>query len=396
MAEIRLLELRNTYKWGGGPDKTILLSAEQHDRTLVDVVVAYIRDIRDTEFCITDKARARGLTFYEIEERGRFDLRVLRALREIILRHNINLIHGHDYKSDLFAYLVCRQLGYRRPTAISTMHGWALGGPRGHLYWQLDRWLMRRFDRVIAVSHATMQEMVAAGVPPHLITVIYNGIDTDVWTPHQVRTALREELGLDPACPLVGYVGRITPEKDLDAWLHAASIVGQHSLEVHFVLVGDGRDGTLLGHLQKQVRKLGLAERVHFLGYRAQLLPIYTSFDLFMLSSRREGICNSLLEAMAVGLPVVTTDAGGTSELVLDGQTGYIVPQRDVNGLARATIKLINDASLRQRMGRAGRERVEAEFSFRLRLQRIEALYAAVLGVPRAPSLQEEHAEKLV
>jgi glycosyltransferase involved in cell wall biosynthesis len=99
---------------------------------------------------------------------------------------------------------------------------------------------------------------------------------------------------------------------------------------------------------------------------------------------------------MAVGLPVVTTDAGGTSELVLDGQTGYIVPQRDVNGLARATIKLINDASLRQRMGRAGRERVEAEFSFRLRLQRIEALYATVLGVPRAPSLQDEHAEKLV
>src|SRR6266705_2025278 len=79
MADVRLLELRNTYKWGGGPDKTVLLSAEQHDRTLVDVVVAYIRDVRDTEFCITDKARARGLTFYEIAERGKFDLRVLRA-----------------------------------------------------------------------------------------------------------------------------------------------------------------------------------------------------------------------------------------------------------------------------------------------------------------------------
>src|SRR5262245_41816374 len=87
MAEIRLLELRNTYKWGGGPDKTVLLSAERHDRTLVDVVVAYIRDVRDTEFCITDKARARGLTFYEIEERGKFDPRVLHALRMIILQH---------------------------------------------------------------------------------------------------------------------------------------------------------------------------------------------------------------------------------------------------------------------------------------------------------------------
>src|SRR5262245_45156965 len=106
MAEVRLLELRNTYKWGGGPDKTILLSAERHDRTRVEVVVVYIRDIRDREFCIGDRARAKGLTFYEIEERGKFDLRVLRALREIVLRHDINIVHAHDYKSDLFAYLL--------------------------------------------------------------------------------------------------------------------------------------------------------------------------------------------------------------------------------------------------------------------------------------------------
>jgi glycosyltransferase involved in cell wall biosynthesis len=117
------------------------------------------------------------------------------------------------------------------------------------------------------------------------------------------------------------------------------------------------------------------------------LLPIYAAFDLFLLSSRREGICNSLLEAMAMGLPVVTTDAGGTRELVLDGQTGYILSREDAHGLARAIIKLINDPSLRQRMGRASLERVEDEFSFSRRLQRIEALYADVLGVSLAPSL---------
>src|SRR5215813_678450 len=131
MAEIRLLELRNTYKWGGGPDKTVLLSAERHNRTLMEVVVVYIRDVRDKEFSITDKARARGLTFYEIEEHGKFDLRVLHALRKIVLQHNINLIHSHDYKSDLFAYLVHRQLRHRRLAVISTMHGWALEGLRG-------------------------------------------------------------------------------------------------------------------------------------------------------------------------------------------------------------------------------------------------------------------------
>ena len=95
---VRLLELRNTYKWGGGPDKTILLSAERHDPQRVAVTVAYVRDVRDREFRIGEKARSRGLRFCEIPERGKFDPRVLRAIREIVLRNDINVIHAHDYR----------------------------------------------------------------------------------------------------------------------------------------------------------------------------------------------------------------------------------------------------------------------------------------------------------
>jgi glycosyltransferase involved in cell wall biosynthesis len=303
-------------------------------------------------------------------------------LQDIVLRHDINLIHAHDYKSDLFAYLLRRRLRRRCPAIISTMHGWALDGLRGRLYWQLDCWLLRRFDRVIAVSHTTKQDMVDAGVPSHLITVLHNGIDTDTWSPQQVRGTVREELGLDRACPVVGYVGRLSPEKDLATWLRAAALVRQRHPEAHFVVVGEGHDGTLLMQLQKLATELGIAERVHFLGYRAQLLPVYAAFDLFVLSSSREGICNSLLEAMAMGLPVVTTDAGGTRELVRDGHTGYMVPQRDAEGLAHAIITLLHDPALRHQMGRAGRERVEQMFSFTRRLHRIEALYATVVGVP--------------
>jgi glycosyltransferase involved in cell wall biosynthesis len=153
------------------------------------------------------------------------------------------------------------------------------------------------------------------------------------------------------------------------------------------VLVGEGRDGDTLGQLQRLATELGIAERVYFPGYRSQLLPVYGSFDLFVLSSRREGLPNSILEAMAVGLPVVTTDVAGTSELVLDGQTGYVVPQGDVERLAHAMVTLVADAKLRQRMAQAGRERIEREFSFTHRLQRIEALYARTLGLPLVQSL---------
>ena len=225
MSHVRLLELRNTYKWGGGPDKTVLLSAARHDRARVSTVVAYIRGAHDDQFTIADRARELGLTFYEIIEQGKFDLRVLRAIRDIIARHDINLIHAHDYKTDLLAYLV-RLVLRRRPLALlSTAHGWALLGPRGELYRRLDLRLMRRFDHLIAVSQATTKGLVAAGVPASAISVIHNGIDTDAWSPRQAHADLRSTLGQGRHFPVVGYVGRITPEKDLHTWLHAAALV---------------------------------------------------------------------------------------------------------------------------------------------------------------------------
>jgi glycosyltransferase involved in cell wall biosynthesis len=289
-------------------------------------VVVYIRDVRDREFRIADKAHGLGLTFYELEERGKFDLRVLQALRDIIVRHEINLIHAHDYKSDLFAYVLRQWLRQRHFTLLSTAHAWVMLGPRGALYRRLDLWLMRRFDHLIAVSHATQNEMVTAGVPPHLISVLHNGIDTEEWAPCPTLPTLREELGIGTALPVLGYVGRIMPEKDLETWLRAAALVGQRYPEAQFVLVGEGRDGSTLSHLQQLATDLGIRERVHFPGYRSQLLPVYAAFDLFVLTSRREGLPNSVLEAMAMGLPVVTTDVAGTKELVLHGETGFVLP----------------------------------------------------------------------
>jgi glycosyltransferase involved in cell wall biosynthesis len=219
--------------------------------------------------------------------------------------------------------------------------------------------------------------------------VIHNAIDTSAWSPRYATPALKEELGLRQGCPVIGYVGRIMPEKDLETWLRAAALVAQRYPEAHFVLVGEGRDSATLGQLQRLASELGMAERVHFPGYRAHLLPVYGSFDLFVLSSRREGLPNSILEAMAVGLPVVTTDVAGTKELVLDGQTGYVVPQGNVDRLGQAMGMLLADNQLRHRLGQAGRERIEREFSFTQRMQRVEELYARILGFPLNQSLTE-------
>jgi glycosyltransferase involved in cell wall biosynthesis len=377
--KVRLLELRNTYKWGGGPDKTILLSAERHDPSRVEVTVAYIRDEHDHEFSIGVKASAKGLTFYEIKERGKLDLQVLHTLCDIVERHDINLVHSHDYKSDLFAELLRWKLRGRRPAVISTLHGWALLGGRGYLYWLLDLFLMRRFDHLIAVSNATKVEMVAAGVPADLVTVIHNAIDTETWSQSQVRSSAREALGLSNTFPVVGYVGRISPEKDLVSWLRVAALVVEQYPAARFVCIGEGKNDELLKRLKDLAADLCIADKVYFLGYREDLASIYAIFDLFLLSSRREGICNSLLEAMAMGIPIVATDAGGTKELMVDGETGYLLPVGDVKGMADAVNKLIRDETLRKNIGRAARRRIEDEFSFTFRMRRMEALYERVL-----------------
>ena len=381
MAQIRLLELRNTYKWGGGPDKTILLSAEQHDRSRVSVVVAYIRDVRDREFLITEMARSRGLLYYEILEKGKFDPQVVKTIRDIVVKHDINLIHSHDYKSDLFAYLVRHWLWRRHIALVSTAHAWVMLGLKGEMYRRLDLLLMRRFDHLIAVSQATKSEMLTAGVPESKISVIHNGIDTKAWSPEMVRTTLREELNISSSRPVVGYVGRIMPEKDLVSWLKAAALVTKKFPEARFVLVGEGRDDTTLHELQTLVSTLEISEHVIFLGHRYNLLPVYSAFDIFLLSSLREGLPNSILEAMALGIPVVTTDVAGAKELVVDGETGFVVPQKDPKQMAKAVVTLLADPYTLKRMSQAGRSRVESEFAFLNRLRRVEDLYDQVLGL---------------
>ncbi len=385
--KVRLLELRNTYKWGGGPDKTILLSAEQHDKSRVTPVVAYIRDVRDHEFQITAKARAKGLTYYEVPERGRFDLRVVRMLRDIVLRHEINVIHSHDYKSDLFAYLLRGWMSSSPVRLISTAHAWVLLGLKGELYRRLDLAIMRRFDHLIAVSHATKAEMVAGGVPADRITVVHNAIDTAVWAPGRGTDEFRSEMRLEGAFPVIGYVGRINQEKDLFTWLRAFALVARRYPSARCVLVGDGRGDNTKAELERLAEELGISHQVQFPGYRSNLQSVYAAFDVFVLSSRREGLPNCILEAMAMGLPVVTTDVAGAKELVKDGNTGYVVPIGDADGLAAALLKIVEDPALRKRFGQAGRQRIESEFSFANRLRRIEDLYDALVETIRPSSI---------
>lgn len=219
----------------------------------------------------------------------------------------------------------------------------------------------RLADVVLANSRASGRDYGAwARIPPRKIVTVYNGIDAQRVRPlpKDRIDEIRSSLGVGFA-PLVGVVGRLSPEKDHDTFFQAMRVVRTIIPTVQAVLLGNGNEGPRLRAL---ARDLGIADCVTFLGARKDALEIMGSLDVLALTSRTEGLPNVLLEAQAMEIPVVTTDAGGAPEVVREGATGYIVPVGDGRQVADRVVALLQDEPLRRRMGAAGRAYVAGGF----------------------------------
>jgi len=362
---IRLLELRSAWGAGGGPEKTILLSAARHDRQRVRPVVAYLKDPRDRGFETGVRARAReaGTRILEVPDRGRFDPCCVRRLRRLARRADV--IHTHDYKTEVYGLLLGRGRG--RAKLIATAHGWTRDASKTRLYEAIDLLALRFFDRVIAVSEATRRDLVDGGIHEERIVLLRNGIDETVWRP--AREDMRAELGIDRGTPVVGTVTRLSHEKGVDLLLEAAARVK----DAVFLVLGEG---TERGALADRARALGVAERVRFLGHVSDVRRALATFDVFVLPSRVENAPNALLEAMACEKACVAFDVGGMRETL--GDAGILVAAADTVGLAERITSLIGRRDARWAFGVRARARIEREFSFSRRLARIEAIYEEV------------------
>jgi glycosyltransferase involved in cell wall biosynthesis len=229
-------------------------------------------------------------------------------------------------------------------------------------------------DRVVCVS-----EQVAAfcrqrfGLPLEKAVVIPNGVDFPEWDILMDQPTARREVGLPPDGVWVGTVARLDPVKRLDLLLEALSVL-EH---VQASIVGYGPEEE---RLLRMAEELGVQDRVWFVGYQRDVWPWLVACDVFVLSSDWEGMPNAVLEAMGVGLPVVATATGGTPDVVVDGETGLLVPPGDPAALAAALDRLIHDPELRRTMGAAGQRRARTCFSGRQMVARTQALYEELLG----------------
>lgn len=228
---------------------------------------------------------------------------------------------------------------------------------------------------IIGNSNAVREEYrrwVAA--PQHKLVTIYNGIDgrsVTLQSPAAIAV-LRAELKLPLEAPVIGIVGRLFPEKDHATFLKAAALIHQRNPDVQFLIVGEG---SLLGQINTDIVRLDLSGVARTLGGRKDALALIQLCDVLVLTSTTEGFPNVLLEAFMAGTPVVTTAAGGAPEVVLDGETGFVVPCRDAEAVAGRVLHLLEDPGLRQCFVSAARDRMKRDFSADQIAARIQACY---------------------
>ncbi|HXI01891.1 MAG TPA: glycosyltransferase, partial [Candidatus Saccharimonadales bacterium] len=188
---------------------------------------------------------------------------------------------------------------------------------------------------------------------------------------------VRRELGLPPEARLVGNIAALAGHKSQADFVAAAPAILEAAEGVHVVIAGEGPERRAL---EERIRSLGLGGRVRLLGFREDVPRLLAAFDAFVMSSSLEGFCNSVLEALALELPVVATRAGGLPEMVFDGRTGLLTPVHDPAALAAAVVRLLEDGPLARRLGAAGRTLVESEFTVEKMVERTRAAYDSLTG----------------
>ena len=368
---IRILELRSVWGTGGGPEKTILLGAAQSDPSRHAVTVCYLRDERDRVYGIDEWAGRLPIEYVEIREKHSLDPSVGAKLRALVRERGIDIVHAHDYKVNLLTWWLAKD---EPIVPLSTVHGWTGHTARERLlYYPVDRWVLARYPRLVAVSQHIKDVLVRSGAKPERIDVLLNAIDPRAFQRDRERdAAARAALGLPLEATVIGAVGRLEPQKNFALLI---DVFGRLSAEFpNSVLVIAG-DGSTRSALEARAAATGLGARIRLLGHRADVDLVHHALDLFIQSSDYEGTPNAVLEAMAFENPIVATSAGGTAEVALDRLQALIIPCGDGAALESAIRSSLQDPAAARARAVAARRRVEGELSFPTRMARLEAIY---------------------
>lgn len=316
-----------------------------------------------------------GIPVHEGLLRHKFDAFAFGAFARILREARIDLIYTFGHPNTVILSWMARRRGLVTRVVVS-YH--AMPGATGR---KLVRPYLRPFlggvDAYLALAETHRRYLVEIeGLRAEKVVVIRNGVDTAVYHPGDARSR-RAELGLAPDDVVFTTVASLRPVKGVDVLLRSAAPVLEATPRLRLLVAGDGQDR---GALEALARELGVADRVVFAGIRDDVEDVYRLSDAVVVPSRSEAFPNVVLEAMASGLAVVTTDVGSVREMVEDGESALVVPPDDTAALGSAIAALCADADRRARMGRRGREIVEERFRIERMCEERERLFERLIA----------------
>jgi glycosyltransferase involved in cell wall biosynthesis len=235
-------------------------------------------------------------------------------------------------------------------------------------------------DHIMANSHEAKRIAVdTEKIDENRISVVYQGVDMNVFRPGIGDPKTCEELGIAPELRVVGMVANLRPVKDVPLFLRAAAIVAQKFTDVAFLLVGSGE---LYDELKQLAQNLGIADRVFFTQGEGKVIDYLSRMSIGCLTSHSEGFSNAVMEYMATALPVVATAVGGNKEAIADGETGYLVYDRTPEAFAEPLLRLLENEPLRQQMGERGFQRCAENFEIGKTIRSLEDFYSSLVAQP--------------
>ncbi len=325
---------------------------------------------------IADDLTRMGVNVTHIPWHSRFDPMLPVRMANVIRRDPPQIVHTHLFKSDFHGRFAARLSGV--PVVLSTLHScneWAKNPFFGFTYGVTTRFA----DRIIAVAEEVRDYAIHHfHLASSRILTIANGIDVRRFeNKKEAALNLRAELGIASDAPLIGIVARLDPPKDHETFLRAAALIKKVAPNARFAIVGDG---PLRESLTKLSADLGLDREVVFCGRRNDIPTVMNALDILVLSSVYEGLPMALLEGMAASRPVVSTAVGGITGLVVDGETGLLVPPSDPKAIADACLRLVVDPDLRCQIGQAAYARAKEKYSLDEMYSKTIRLYSALLS----------------
>lgn len=348
----------------GGTEQQILELTRRIDRRHFEPLVCCFRHGRKAR-----EIESLGVPVFRVEKRHKLDITILPRLVRLLRRERIDILQTFLWTANAWGRAAGRLAGV--PVIVA--------GERNVDIWEqsykrvIGRALARMTDRIVGNSEAVRTYLLErGGLAPELVTTIHNGVNFERFDTPIDPMERRRELGIPDDALLAGVVARVEPAKDHETLLRALAHVRDRTGDVHLAVVGDG---SLRPGLEKLAHELGIGERVHFTGFRTDAAEWIASFDFSVLSSRKEGLSNTVIESMAAGRPVIATAVGGNPEVIVEGETGFLLPVHAPEAFGEAIAQLVSDRERLRAMGAAGHKRVRELFSVEQMVEKTSELY---------------------